>query len=156
MVDNLLCFSVFGLDILKLETSYGCYSFYIFNISDKILPDSYTIYLFPPFSYQLLNKGTRFRHKLLNFKKTQFLDEFCSIPIHNVLIFSEERFRVTTSGGIFRSSLDHNISVYFPMGAVDFPLTVTMQVRCQEQLILLSLYIGIAIFQSKYMNVLIR
>ena len=38
-------------------------------------------------------------------------------------------FKVTPAGGLFKSSVDPNITLYFPTKAVDEPLIVLMQVR---------------------------
>ena len=37
--------------------------------------------------------------------------------------------QVTLSGGMFKSTIDPNVSVYFPVHAVDRPITITMQVH---------------------------
>jgi len=39
-------------------------------------------------------------------------------------------FTVTPGGGLFRSSSDHNVSIYFPINAVPCPVSITMQVQC--------------------------
>ena len=38
-------------------------------------------------------------------------------------------FTVTPGGGLFRSSSDRNVSIYFPINAVPCPVSITMQVK---------------------------
>ncbi len=37
-------------------------------------------------------------------------------------------FEVTPAGGMFKSTVDPNVSVYFPVRAVDSPMQISMQV----------------------------
>ena len=47
----------------------------------------------------------------------------------NILLRTKaDQFDVTPAGGLFKSSVDPNISVYFPVKAIPEPLTITMQV----------------------------
>ena len=39
-----------------------------------------------------------------------------------------DAFKVTPAGGLFRSSMDTKVTMYFPINAVESPLTFTMQV----------------------------
>ncbi|XP_064651823.1 uncharacterized protein LOC135502736 [Lineus longissimus] len=49
-----------------------------------------------------------------------------------------DRFTVTPGGGIFKSSADPNIRIYFPVNAVDNPMDIVLQIEKVDQEALLS------------------
>ena len=62
--------------------------------------------------------------------------------VGNILMRTKaDQFDVTPAGGLFKSSVDPNVTVYFPVKAIDEPMTITLQVGNHCFLMVFAIYL---------------
>ena len=77
--------------------------------------------------------------EVIHMSKDIFLKRPKQQDDNGILRLKMDVFRVTPSGGLFQSSIDPNISLYFPANAVSQAIAVTMQVCLKISLLLIIL-----------------